>query len=270
MEHFEVDAAVIEYEVRGQGEPVLLIAPSLTADGLGVPLFTQPELASHYQLIHYHRRGYMGSTLGSEPLTISKQAKDAGALLRYLGVKSAHIAGHSLAGNIALQMAVDVPGQVHSLALLEPSLPMVPSGKVSLEHNVFPAVNAYRAGHKQQAIEIFGDNIFGPNWQSFLEHAIPGGFEQAAKDLDTFMQELSLMQEWQFGPRQAGMIRQPVLSVLGVLRPNLFMEEGRALLHTWLPQTEDLDVNTTHLLQMQDPQGVAHGLTGFFGRHPMK
>jgi hypothetical protein len=48
-----------------------------------------------------------------------------------------------------------------------------------------------------------------------------------------------------------------------------FAKEVRLLLHTWFPQVEDLDVPTTHLLQMQDPQGVAHGLAKFFSRHSM-
>ena len=34
MQHFEVDGAVIEYQVQGNGEPVLLIPPSLVIDGL--------------------------------------------------------------------------------------------------------------------------------------------------------------------------------------------------------------------------------------------
>jgi len=101
MERLGVGGAVIEYEVHGKGEPVLLIPLSIVGDGLGCPLLAEPELASRYRLIHYHRRGYMGSTLGSEPLTASRQARDTAALLKHLGVASAHIAGHSFGGLIA-------------------------------------------------------------------------------------------------------------------------------------------------------------------------
>jgi hypothetical protein len=59
-----------------------------------------------------------------------------------------------------------------------------------------------------------------------------------------------------------------VLSVLGVHSHQLF-QQGRALLHTWLPQTEDADVPGTHLHPLQDPNGVAHALAAFFARHPM-
>ena len=268
MEHLQVDSAVIEYQVQGNGEPILLIPGGVIIDGLGRPLLAEPELASRYQLIHYHRRGYAGSTLGSERLTIAKQAGDAAALLRHLGVKTAHVAGHSVGGLMALQLGLDAPELVHSLALLEPLLRMVPSGKASSERSIVPMMNAYRSGNKQQAVEVFGDYVFGPDWKSVVERTIPGGFEQGVKDVDTFIQEMATVQEWNFGPEQAQAIRQPVLSVLGV-RGHQFMKEGRTLLHSWFPQTEDLDVNATHLLQMQDPQGMAHGLAEFFSRHPM-
>src|SRR5512135_2635982 len=163
MEHLQVDSAVIEYQVQGNGEPILLIPGGVIIDGLGRPLLAEPELASRYQLIHYHRRGYAGSTLGSEPLTIARQADDAAALLRHLGVKTAHIAGHSVGGLMALQLGLDAPEVVHSLALLEPLLRMVPSGKASSERSIVPMMNAYRAGNKQQAVEVFGDYVFGPD-----------------------------------------------------------------------------------------------------------
>src|SRR5512135_1487030 len=118
MEHLKIDDAMIEYQVQGHGEPVLLIHPSLIADGLDRPLLAQPELASRYQFIHYHRRGWMGSTLGPEPLTIACLASDAVMLLRYLGVSTAHVVGHSIGGLIALQLALDAPKLVYSLALL--------------------------------------------------------------------------------------------------------------------------------------------------------
>jgi pimeloyl-ACP methyl ester carboxylesterase len=269
MEHLHVDGAVIEYQVQGEGEPVLLIPLSLVADGLGRPLLGQPALAAHYQLIHYHRRGYMGSTLGTEPLNAACQASDAAALLGHLGVRTAHVAGHSFGGIIALQLAVDAPELVHSVALLEPPIRMVPSAKASFERTVLPMLNRYRAGDKRKAVEIFSDAVFGPNWQTILEQAIPGAVEQAVRDVDTFIQELSAFQKWQIGAREAAAISQPVLSVMGVAGRNPYMQEVRALLHSWFPQTEDCDVPTTHLLQMQDPKGVADALAEFFSRHPM-
>ncbi len=270
MERFEVDGIVIEYQVQGNGEPVLLIPPSVTIDGLGLPLLTQPQLASRFQLIHYHRRGYLGSTLGTDPLTIALEAGDAAMLLRHLGLKTAHIVGHSIGGLIALQLAVDEPDLVHSLALLEPPI-YTPNGRAHMGGVFKPVMEAYRSGNKRAAIEIFSNAVFGPNWQPIVEQIIPGGVEQAVNSAELFLTlELPAIQSWQFGPQEAAVIREPILSVLGARSSQIeFVKEVRQLLHSWFPQTEDLDVPTTHLLQMQDPKGVAQGLAEFFSRHPI-
>ena len=59
METATVNGVELEYEVTGSGEPVLLISPVL-ADGF-LPLVAEPALAG-YQLIRYHKRGWVGST----------------------------------------------------------------------------------------------------------------------------------------------------------------------------------------------------------------
>ncbi len=268
MDKLQVDDAVIEYEVRGKGEAVLLIHPSMVADGLALPLFGQPKVADEYQLIHYHRRGWMGSTRGSAPLTFERGAADAAVLLKQLQIRRAHVVGHSFGGNIAMQLAVDAPELVHSLALLETPLWAVPSGRANFEETMLPMLSAYRSGEKEKSALMFCNAVFGPDWQSIVEQAVPGGVRLALHDVDTFIQELGSTQQWPFGADQAAGIEQPVLSVVGTLSKP-FMFEGRALLHSWFPQTEDCNVPTNHLLQMQDPQGVAQGLAAFFSRHPM-
>ncbi len=268
MDRLQIDDAQIEYEIRGRGEPVLLIHLSVIADGLAFPLFNQPDLAGRYQLIHYHRRGYAGSSRGSDPLTASRQAADAAALLKHLGMNRAHVAGHSFGGQIALQLALDAPRSVQSLALLEPSMQSVPSGKARLEQLFAPVMEAYRAGQKRKAMETLSDAIFGPGWQPVVEDAVPGALDGAVRDFDTFIAEQGPIQQWEFGPKQAAAISRPVLSVLG-LYTSPFMKAGRSLLHDLLPQTQDLDIQSSHLLQMKDPQAVARGLADFFARNPL-
>ena len=117
----------LEYEVRGTGEPVVLIHGALIADAFA-PLLAQPGLTERYRFIHYHRRGYMGSTHAPNPVSIAEQVADCRALLGHLGVERAHVVGHSYGGAIALQLTLDAPALVHSLAVLEPTLLAVPSG----------------------------------------------------------------------------------------------------------------------------------------------
>jgi pimeloyl-ACP methyl ester carboxylesterase len=268
VEHFEIDDAELEYEVRGSGEAVLLIAPAAFSDGLARPLFGQPELAAKYRLIHYRRRGYTGSTRGQQPLTIARHAADAAALLRHVQVQRAHVAGHSFGGVIALELARQVPDLVHSLALLEPALRSGPAGKAHLQQTVGPAREKYRAGDTRGFVLFFTERIFGQGWEAVVERALPGAIEQAVADADVFYEEQPALVEWTFGPEQAAAIQQPVLSVLG-MRSAAVLQEGRTVLHGWFPQAEDFDVGTIHMLQIEDPAAVAHGLAEFFGRHPM-
>ena len=131
MESVNVNGVELEYEVRGAGEPVLLI-DMLIADCF-VPLLAEPALADRYQLIRYHKRGWVGSTHTPPPVSIADHAADAAALLEQLGVRRAHIAGHSTGASIAAQLALDHPEKVHTLALLEPTLVSLPSRRCVLE-----------------------------------------------------------------------------------------------------------------------------------------
>ena len=130
MESVKVNGVELEYEVRGSGEPVLFI-DMLIADCF-MPLLSEPALADRYQLIRYHKRGWVGSTHTPPPVSIAEHAADAAALLDHLGVRRAHIAGHSTGASIGAQLALDHPEKVHTLALLEPTLVSLPLGRAFL------------------------------------------------------------------------------------------------------------------------------------------
>ena len=59
MDSVKVTGVDLEFEVRGSGEPVLLI-DMLIADCF-VPLLTEPSLAGRYELIRYHKRGWVAA-----------------------------------------------------------------------------------------------------------------------------------------------------------------------------------------------------------------
>ena len=131
MESINVNGVTLEYEVRGAGEPVLLI-DMLIADCF-VPLLAEPALADRYQLIRYHKRGWVGSTHAPPPVSFAEHAADAAALLEQLGVRRAHIAGHSTGASIGAQLALEHPEKVHTLTLLEPTLLSLPLGAAFLK-----------------------------------------------------------------------------------------------------------------------------------------
>jgi len=271
MERVTLDGGEFELEIRGTGEPVVLVHGSHIADAFA-PLVLEPALLERYRLVCYHRRGFAGSPQPAGPLSIAQQAADCRALMGSLGIKRAHLVGHSYGGVIALQLALDAAEAVHSLALLEPALLRVPSGPQLMERQE-PARQRYAAGDKAGAVDAFLQAVCGAGYRAVLDRTVPGGFAQAASDADTFFRiEMPALQEWSFTPEAAGHITQPVLAVVGADSDTVWpgFGEGHRLLREWLPQAEPLVVpGATHALQIQNPRGVAEGRAAFFGRHPL-
>jgi pimeloyl-ACP methyl ester carboxylesterase len=268
MDRAKVNGVELEYEVRGAGEPVLLI-DMLIADCF-VPLLPEPALTHGYQLIRYHKRGWVGSTHTPPPVSIAEHAADAGALLEHLDVQRAHIAGHSTGASIGAQLALDHPDKVHTLTLLEPTLVSLPLGGVFLKAAA-PVIEAYGRGDHSGAFAMFVTAASGLEWEqcrALLEERIPGVVTQSIEDADTFFGvELPALTEWTFGPEQAAAIRKPVLSVLGADTQPLWVEIAD-FLRSSLPNVEECTIDGVgHLLQMQRPRPVAQALAQFLTRH---
>jgi pimeloyl-ACP methyl ester carboxylesterase len=271
MERTTIDGVRLEYEVRGDGEPVVLVHGSHVAETF-VPLLAEPALAGRFRLIRYHRRGFAGSMHSEGPVSIAEQADDCGALLRALGIERAHVAGHSYGGAIALQLALDAPEMVHSLALLEPAVTAVPSAEQFMA-GMAVVGQLYEAGDKAGAVDAFLRAVCGPEYRAVVDRILPGAMEQAVTDADTFFQiEMPALLEWRFTEEEARRITQPVLAVLGRESGTNWQGfvEGHEVLRTWLPQAERLVLpEAAHLLQVQYPRDLAEALAGFFAHHPL-
>ncbi len=103
------------YEIAGQGPPVLLV------QGVGCPgEVWRPQvqaLQSDFQMLTFDNRGIGRSLPFRGPITIEAMAADALALMNAAGWESAHVAGHSMGGLIAQQLALDAPQRIRSLSL---------------------------------------------------------------------------------------------------------------------------------------------------------
>ena len=103
-----------------------------------------------------------------------------------------------------------------------------------------------------------------------LEDRVPGAVAQAIKDADTFFGiELPALTEWAFGPEQAAVINQPVLSVLGAHTQPLWVEVAE-FLRSSVPHVEECTIDGVgHLLHIQRPDPVARGMAEFLGSNSM-
>jgi pimeloyl-ACP methyl ester carboxylesterase len=270
MNTAEIQGITLEYEVVGNGEPVLLISPVL-ADGF-LPLLSEPALANRYRLIRYHKRGWVGSTRGPGPVSIADHVADAAGLLEHLGVRRAHVVGHSSGGAVALQMGIDRPSTVQTLGLLEPSLLSVPAADAFFKE-AQPAFDAFAAGRREDAIAAFMNVVSGLDWKdcrALLEKRMPGSVAQSVADADTFFGvELPGLTQWRFDAEQARKVGAPALLVVGARTKRLWVEVAERL-RSWLAQVEECKVDDAgHLLHIQRPEPIARALADFFARHPM-
>jgi pimeloyl-ACP methyl ester carboxylesterase len=102
-------------ETAGEGDALVLIA----GNGMDHSAFRDqvPSFARHFRCITYDLRGIGQSDVPESGYTVPDMARDALELLSALGISSAHVAGYSLGGAIAMQMAIDEPTRVKSLSL---------------------------------------------------------------------------------------------------------------------------------------------------------
>jgi pimeloyl-ACP methyl ester carboxylesterase len=271
----KLDGLELDCEIRGTGEPVVLVHAGLFADWF-TPLVDQAALRP-YQVVSFHRAGYAGSSRVEGPLSIAQQAAYVRALMMHLGVVRGHVVGHSDGGNIALQLALDAPQLVHTLALLEPALPVAPGGAERLLATRASAMAAvmerFRAGDKAAAVDGFMRIVAGPTYRAAFDRALPGVFDRGVADADTFFtQNLPAVQQWAFTREDASRITQPALAVIGEKSKDVspIWIERQNMLVTWLPMaTPFVLADATHLLHVENPRGMAEALAGFFQRHPL-
>lgn len=271
MDRATIEGIELEYETHGTGEPVVFIHPGHFADWF-TPLLREPSLADHFYLIHYHRPGCAGSGQIAGQVSLAQHAAHCRSLMHHLGIERAHIVGHSSSAIVALQLAIDSPHVVQSLALLEPALMNVPSAQTSRAF-VATAVQRYHAGDRAAAVDTFLQGVCGPDNRVVLDRQLPGGFDQYVTDAGTFFnQELPALQQWRFTKEAASRVTQPVLAVMGEKNRggDTIWGERHQVLLDWLPNVEPFVLsNAAHLLEVENPRGMAEGLAAFLTRHPL-
>ena len=106
----------INYEDRGQGEPLILIM-GLGADGAVWELHAQ-AYEKHFRCILIDNRGAGLSDKPPGPYTTAMMADDTAGLMDALGIEKAHVAGISMGGAIAQCLALQHPGKVQRMVLV--------------------------------------------------------------------------------------------------------------------------------------------------------
>jgi pimeloyl-ACP methyl ester carboxylesterase len=265
MNRLEFDDVEVSFEVHGEGDGVVLVHASPFVSWYA-PLL---ERLDGYSTLTYRRHLRRPAAGTYRPLTVAEDAATCARLMEHLGWATAHVGGHSYGALVALQLAVDAPERVASLALLEPAARGI-SSSAAVVAALQPVIAAYRAGDTAAAIDGFLTHVCGDDYRAPLEQVVPGAFAEALDEADLFFQaEMAAVQQFSFGPDDASQVTQPVLNVVGANSVTRFVE-GAALVQSWFPDAERLTIPAAgHLLMIQNPDAVADGLKDHFSRHPI-
>jgi 3-oxoadipate enol-lactonase len=115
MQQVDVDGLTINYDVQGEGEPLLLI-PYLSADH-ACYAFQLPAYIEQFSCIALALPGSGHSDKPAGPYSTELYADQVAAFLGAIGVDAAHVAGVSLGAAVGMHLAARHPGRVRSLSL---------------------------------------------------------------------------------------------------------------------------------------------------------
>lgn len=112
---FRSDGAVLDYQIEGEGPPLLMLM------GLGCPgegWRPQIDAFKHrFRTIALDQRGTGRNAQWLRPIRMAQLARDAAALLDHLHVDRCDLLGVSMGGMVALEVAGRWPGRIRRLVL---------------------------------------------------------------------------------------------------------------------------------------------------------
>ena len=105
----------INYQVQGQGEPLVMIMGFTAGRSGWMPQI--PVFKKYYRVITFDNRGIGKSDKPPGPYSTKMMADDTVRLMDLLGIEKAHIMGVSMGGMIAQELAINYPQRVLKLVL---------------------------------------------------------------------------------------------------------------------------------------------------------
>ena len=115
MPQVDVDGLTINYDVQGDGEPVVLI-PYTSADH-ACYAFQFPAYTEHFRCISIDLPGSGLSSTPPGPYSTEGYADQVASFIKAAGIEKPHVVGMSLGAAIAMHLGASHPDQVRSLSL---------------------------------------------------------------------------------------------------------------------------------------------------------
>jgi pimeloyl-ACP methyl ester carboxylesterase len=112
----EINGVNYYYEIRGEGEPLLLLHGGLGSIDMFAPIL--PALSQARQIIAVDLHGHGRTALGGRNINLVDIGNDMAALLKRLGYGKVDVFGYSFGGGAGFRLAVQHPGLVRRLVMV--------------------------------------------------------------------------------------------------------------------------------------------------------
>lgn len=266
MPKVNAGAVSIDYELRGNGPPLLMINGFRRSRVAWLDGVLEP-LAERFQLILMDNRGTGHSDKPQDDYSIEAFADDCAGVIAALGLPRVHVFGVSMGGMIAQRLATRHPQKVHGLALgctncgrggsiladkrIGDLLRMVPSetidarevARLQEEAYYMPGFRERERAVIERLYDLVSQNPTPP-------HAVQGHL----KAIDAFD-----------GCADLRRINAPTLVITGEGDP-LIPPENSRLIASRIPGARlALLPDASHFFWIEKPRETAAALIGFFG-----
>ncbi|OLS23642.1 MAG: Proline iminopeptidase [Candidatus Heimdallarchaeota archaeon LC_2] len=243
------------YEVKGKGEPLVLIA-GITADITIWPPNFLDVLTEKYQVIIFDNRGVGKTDVPKELYSMDQFVEDTMGLINHLNLTNIHLYGESMGGMIALNFVLKYPQVVKSLLL--------------------PVTTVGRGGHRlsEDSMELLANHRKGDyktdQWKFFEAVYTSEFFDKHYNEIKNYIDNPpdypiqkphgyrnQLLAIYNHATKEKlNEIKMPTLVLVG-LKDKLISPENSLLIHKLIPHSKLIEYpNAAHMFRFEEPKAV--------------
>ncbi|WP_343527000.1 3-oxoadipate enol-lactonase [Sphingomonas sp.] len=252
------DGVRLHWRLEGAAaRPVLVLLNSIGTD-IGLWDRTVPLLLPAFRLLRIDARGHGGSDAPDGDYSLAMLAADVAAIMDDAGIGQAAVAGVSLGGMVAMQLALDHPARVSALALVCTSATMDPAAWNT-------RIETVRAQGTEAIAAMAVGRFLSPGFTAQHPEIVDSLRDGIARQADAgYAGAGAAIRDMQLADRIAD-IAVPTLVVTAMLDISTpYAGHGEHLVSA-IPGARHVGVEGAHLPPIEAPGGLATALRRFLG-----